>query len=66
MDGDEDLGVVSNADQENLLKDPFIGFRVSMNLLKWFGKISACAHVFRDNIQNFHQILKQTHDHSPI
>lgn len=50
MDGDEDLRVVSNADQENLLKDPFIGFRVSMNLLKWFGKISACAHVFRDNV----------------
>ena len=58
MDGDEDLGVVSNADQESLLKDPFIGFRVSMNHLKWFGKISACAYIFRDNVQNFHQILK--------
>lgn len=61
MDGDEGLGVVSTVDQE-IQKGPSIGFRVSMNLLKWFGEISACALVFRDKAQNFHQILKWT-DH---
>lgn len=39
MDRDKGLGVVaSSVAQENLLKEPLIGCRVSINFLKWYGK----------------------------
>lgn len=46
MDGDKRLGVVGLVDQKNLLKSPLIGFSVSMNLVKWSGKIYACAYIY--------------------